>query len=401
MSLLNQVLRDLEQDKIVSSSDNKNIFSQVKASTQKKSNNVVTLIVVAVLLLVAVFVAYHYVLPTNAEKQALPDIKPITEAVATEPAVVVPDPVVSEPVKPTTESVAAESALVAPAPIVSDPVKPTTESIPAESAVVAPAPVVSEPVKSITAAAPALVAPVPVMSEPVKPITEERVVKKIDNIKLKPSTTPKAVTQKELNVAPTAAPSHKKITTLSTEQKADRLFLKAKKTLSLLEKTKLLQHVLESKPEHVEAHLLIAHTYLQRGLMNDSIQSLKESLHLLPNNMALTKALAGLLLKNNQEKEALKRLLDINTQTVKDERFLTLLAAAYQQNKFVVKSEESYQQLLDINPDKAEYWLGLAVSLESQKRNNDALVAYRRALALNSLKPVVVNYIKQRINSIN
>jgi len=401
MSLLNQVLRDLEQDKIVSSSDNKNIFSQVKASTQKKSNNVVTLIVVAVLLLVAVFVAYHYVLPTNAEKQALPDIKPITEAVATEPAVVVPDPVVSEPVKPTTESVAAESALVAPAPIVSDPVKPTTESIPAESAVVAPAPVVSEPVKSITAAAPALVAPVPVMSEPVKPITEERVVKKIDNIKLKPSTTPKAVTQKELNVAPTVAPSHKKITTLSTEQKADRLFLKAKKTLSLLEKTKLLQHVLESKPEHVEAHLLIAHTYLQRGLMNDSIQSLKESLHLLPNNMALTKALAGLLLKNNQEKEALKRLLDINTQTVKDERFLTLLAAAYQQNKFVVKSEESYQQLLDINPDKAEYWLGLAVSLESQKRNNDALVAYRRALALNSLKPVVVNYIKQRINSIN
>jgi len=263
---------------------------------------------------------------------------------------------------------------------------------------------VSEPIKSITeaiAAESAVVAPAPIVSEPVKSITEEKVVKKTDNIKLTPNTTPTEITQKELKVPSTVAPSHKKITTLSTEQQADRLFVKAKKTLSLLEKTKLLQHVLESKPDHIEAHLLIAQTYLQRGLINDSIQSLKESLHLLPNNVALTKALASLLLKNNQEKEALKRLLDINIQTVKDERFLTLLAAAYQKNKFVVKSEESYQQLLDINPDKAEYWLGLAVSLESQKRNNDALVAYRRALALNSLKPVVVNYIKQRINRIN
>lgn len=379
MSLLNQVLRDLEQDKVATNSNNTNIFSQVKPSSPTKSNNVVILIVVTVLLIVTTFIAYQYALPTNAEKQALPEIKPLVTVNAT--------------TKNSLSIETVEVGLVEPFPAEPD----LAESVPIEPLSPEPALVEFTPVEPVLAE-PTPTRPILAEVAPIKSIPEKIVVKKIDNIKPKSNTTPTIIVEEETKVAPSPA---KKITSLSPEQKADRLFSKAKKTLSLFEKQKLLQQVLVLNPEHIEAHLLIAHSYLQRGLMNDSIQSLKESLHSLPNNIALTKALAGLLLKNKQEKEALERLLDINTQTVKDERFLTLLAAAYQQNKLAVKAADSYQQLLDINPDKAEYWLGLAVSLEGQKRNNDALVAYRRALALNSLKPAVVNYIKQRINSIN
>ncbi len=381
MSLLNQVLRDLEQNKVATSSNNKNRFSQVKASPPTKSNNIVIITVVAVLLLAFTFFAYQYVLLKNIKKQILLDIKPVVTA-----------NVITKNSLPS-ESVDVEMASPV-KPVLAEPI--SSDLVPTKPASVNPTPIEPPPVK-LTPVEEAVIEAVPA-----KPIYAEKTVNKIDNIKPKPTTTPITIIGNKTKVAPMVTPSPtKKITSLSPEQKADRLFSKAKKSLSLLEKQKLLQQVLELNPEHIEAHLLIAHSYLQRGLTNDSIQSLKESLYSLPNNIALTNALAGLLLKNKQEKEALKHLLDINTQTVKDERFLTFLAAAYQQNKLFVKAGDSYQQLLDINPDKAEYWLGLAVSLESQKRNNDALVAYRRALALNSLKSAVVNYIKHRINSIN
>ena len=83
---------------------------------------------------------------------------------------------------------------------------------------------------------------------------------------------------------------------------------------------------------------------------------------------------------------------------IQDETYLGLLAATYQQKNNYSKSLEVYQKLVTINPDKAEYWLGLAIAYENQAEKPQALHAYQQALNKNPLKTVIVSYIKQRIS---
>jgi Flp pilus assembly protein TadD len=50
-----------------------------------------------------------------------------------------------------------------------------------------------------------------------------------------------------------------------------------------------------------------------------------------------------------------------------------------------------------VNPEKAENWLGLALSEEKLGNSNLAREAYQQALNKNTLKESIVKYINQRL----
>lgn len=397
MSLLNQVLQDLEQGKAAQSPNTNSIFDQIKAATPNKSNNSIFILLIIIVLIAFTFVLYEFTLPPVVTNH----VQPIKTAENTNIKSINMIPI-------TASSTLQNQVITTKTPLISENsaietlASPTTlKDVINNSADTKKTNVPITKIKKITDK----IKHVASISKPISQVASPQ-LKVVTEIIETPNTINKKVSVESkppsVEIAPKPAPKNIiKITTLSPEQKADRLFVKAQKTLHLNEKHKLLQQGLALNPSHIEAHVLLAHTYLQQGSINKAIVSLEDSLQLIPRNSLLTRALANLLLKNKQGKEALNLLLNINSHAVKDERLLNLLAAAYQQNKLAFKAGESYKKLLDINPDKAEYWLGLAVSLEDQKRNNDALVAYRKSLNLHGLKPAVISYIKQRMNSLN
>ena len=58
---------------------------------------------------------------------------------------------------------------------------------------------------------------------------------------------------------------------------------------------------------------------------------------------------------------------------------------------------EHYQLLLQHYPNRADWWLGLAVSEERQANKEAALQAYRQAIAKPGLTQNVSDYARQRI----
>jgi tetratricopeptide (TPR) repeat protein len=107
-----------------------------------------------------------------------------------------------------------------------------------------------------------------------------------------------------------------------------------------------------------------------------------------------------LFLQNNQPQLALNILHRIDSRYNQDEMYLSLLASAYQQNSEDLHSLQIYQKLIVINPQKAEYWLGLAIAQEKQGNKSQALKGYQQALDKKTLKKSIVSYIKQRVSSL-
>jgi len=185
---------------------------------------------------------------------------------------------------------------------------------------------------------------------------------------------------------------------LSNEQKAEQYYLQAKKQQLNSDKQKNLELAIQLNPLQINARLLLTNTLLQQGLTNQSAALLDQSLELFPQNLRLITLRSQLFLQRKQAQDALSILHRIDEKHVQDETYLGLLAAAYQQNNDNSNSLKTYQKLLLINPQKAEHWLGLAIALEKQEHPQQALNAYQQALNKKTLKPVIVSYIKQRIS---
>ena len=56
-----------------------------------------------------------------------------------------------------------------------------------------------------------------------------------------------------------------------------------------------------------------------------------------------------------------------------------------------------YRNLLSINPNKADWWAGLGITLQGQGKNNLALESYQRAIKVSGLRPELVGFVKGQI----
>jgi len=188
------------------------------------------------------------------------------------------------------------------------------------------------------------------------------------------------------------------IKTVSKTQQAEQLFRTAKLEQNKAEKQRKLNLILKLNPHHINARLLLSNILLNMGLTHQVEDLVDQGLALFPQNLQFINLRSQLLLQNKQPQAALAMLQKVNANHIQNEIYLSLLASAYQQNNNNLKSLLTYQKLLKINPHKAEYWLGLAISMEKQGDSKQALSAYQHALDKNTLKNIIVSYIKQRIS---
>ena len=93
--------------------------------------------------------------------------------------------------------------------------------------------------------------------------------------------------------------------------------------------------------------------------------------------------------------------LEINPPEVsKHADYFSLLANYYQQTGKFEQSVETYADLLELDAEQADWWLGLGVGYDRLKRYDDAAFAYRQAVALPSLKSSLAIFANDRLKQL-
>ena len=341
MSLLNQVLQDLEKRQADVVSSEPPLLNIKAAPAPPKSLYFiwVVIIITAVLLIMAVFIYPFY--------QDIPQTSPLNV---------------------TDKNIPLKSITSPPAPNQKSNQRATITAVAVEPSVI--------PEKQVKALAPAL--------------------------KNKPSNTlPVKKPKIKINNQITKKPFIKKSPVLSNKQKAEKLFIKIQKQPFSINQITELKLVIDLDIQHINARLLLANSLLRLGLTEQAKNSLNQSLLLFPQNLQLINLRSQLFLQNKQAKLALMLLQQIDNNYIEDEMYLSLLASAYQQTNNHLQSLKNYQKLTKINPQQSTYWLGLAIAQDNLDNKPQALSAYQQALNKKPLQPAIVSYIKQRISALN
>ncbi len=232
-----------------------------------------------------------------------------------------------------------------------------------------------------------------VIANPIKP-ESIRVAKPL---KVKPSSRPGLNVPTVIN--PQSTKNSIKAAPLSTAQQANILYQQASKTNNPQHAIRLLNQSIKLSPKQSNARLLLTRLLINTDKRQSAIELLDESLIIFPKNTAFIMARAQLYLQEKNTESALQLLTQITTSS-KNEAYLALLAAAYQQNKSYPQARDHYQTLVQLNSNKAEYWLGLALAQDALNQKEAAYNAYQNALKLHSLNSAINDYIQQRLKQL-
>jgi tetratricopeptide (TPR) repeat protein len=126
-------------------------------------------------------------------------------------------------------------------------------------------------------------------------------------------------------------------------------------------------------------------------------QLIKTGLASAPDNADLLYA-QGYLYYNQKHYGKAKRLLkQHNPSLAEHPDYYGLLAQSCLQLYQPTLSESLYRLLLTSQPDSAQWWLGLALSLQAENHFEKAKFAYQKALNLGHLPVMTMAYIKQQL----
>lgn len=209
-----------------------------------------------------------------------------------------------------------------------------------------------------------------------------------------------SLAERSRSQSPAPAPIDR-VKTSTPKQQAEALYRQAQHSASSLMAKENLKEALQLDPHYLPARTLLLQTLMKSRADAELGEFLDDSLALFPSNLLFIKTRAHLYVRQKNFAAAVKLLERIDADTVDDSAYLALLAAGYQQLQHLPQAARIYQRLSQIQPDKAENWLGLAIAQDKLNQSQAAVQAYRQALDKKTLNAEVVSYIKQRLTALN
>ena len=189
-----------------------------------------------------------------------------------------------------------------------------------------------------------------------------------------------------------------------------------------------------SKEQRADFRYREALSFITQGRMQEAQATLEEALHLDPRNLNARQVLLGLLLETKhyaQAEQLLQEALQLNLSSA---TYATALARVQYERgdqaaalstleKYAVQANASseyhgfyaallqragrhteaisqFQAALKIQPNHANWLMGLGISLQTEKRYAEAEQAYTRARAANTLAPDLQAFVDQRLKQV-
>ena len=160
---------------------------------------------------------------------------------------------------------------------------------------------------------------------------------------------------------------------------------------------KKLNMALDQDAAHVNARSTLATILSKQGHNELAYSILNEGLIQYPEQAEWLKVYARFLLNEGKVLES-KNILEQHSPPLSvNVEYYALKAAILQKLNEHNQSAKIYRNLLQFNPTKSVWWMGLGISLESLKRYEDALYAYQKASTNTSLANESRVFISQRI----
>jgi len=185
---------------------------------------------------------------------------------------------------------------------------------------------------------------------------------------------------------------------------AEKLFQQgyiAYKKGNISESLKKLNKSLDQDTGHVKARSTLALVLSKQGHTELAYSVLNEGLIQYPDNTEWIKMYARLLLNEGKIVEARSILAKQSPEISINTEYYALQAAILQKLSEHEEAAKIYRDLLQVNPLKGVWWMGLGISLESMKRYDDALYAYQKAFNNPSLAKDSREFLSHRINRLN
>ena len=360
MSLINQVLKDLDERRSVEYSEHKTELDDLHfAHTPPRKNKTKSVLIGSIILVVLIisgfagFFFYEQFTNNSFVAEVSRDVK--TKAaepvVAQAPPVVVNEPVVATPAKVPEVK-----------PVVTSQVERKTSETKATA-------------QKVQKQKPEVVSTVTATSDTVQQSEQEQV----DDtpVKFTKSTVP-----------------------LRAEQKAELAYqtgydhLKAQRHRQAEQS---LRRALAMEQSHIKARELLAGIYIKQGRWVEASELLRDGVTYSPQHLTFTKLYARSLMQLNRDKQAIGVLEKHAPAVESDPNYFATLAALYQRQKQHQQAADLYARLVSINPRNGVWWVGLGISLEALGREQDAVRAYGHAHKTGNLREEVAKFTNNRL----
>lgn len=151
---------------------------------------------------------------------------------------------------------------------------------------------------------------------------------------------------------------------------------------------------------HIKAREMLAGIYIKSGRLINAAELLSEGVNVVPEYPLFAKLYARVLLEQNKPQLAIRVLERGAGITDVDPDYYALLAASYQRVNEHKKSTDIYLRLVKARPQEGVWWLGLGISLEKTGKNKQALEAYQRAQKTGSLNEGLVKFSNNRVSAL-
>lgn len=188
---------------------------------------------------------------------------------------------------------------------------------------------------------------------------------------------------------------------LSADELAEQKLVLVEKALDAkqIEKAeKLLEDVVIIRPSDSQTRKKLAALWFGREAYQDAVNLLSQGISLNSKDSSLRQMKARIHLKQGQFTAALNTLKPLAQ--LKDEQYQIMLANTAQQAKQNKIAVDAYKVLIAMKPDIGRWQLGLAVLYDKNSQFELASSTYKKALTKNDLSISSENFIKQRIQVI-
>lgn len=388
MSLLNNMLEDLEKRQATAGAEQslpKNIFH---SSPRRSYNGLLLLALVAAG--VGIFVWINYQKPG-----AQPPVLQVTAAKSL-PKV---NPVPVNPV-PATENgplpSAPTSVTQAASEIVSKPSEPPTgiqQAAKPEVAAVRKGSASTQEAATSVSHGNAKVAGAQAAAKPVTLAMAEEKAVKVSTEAIK-GDKPVARTADE------QAPSFKVV---RPQQRSDNFY---KQAILLLQKSRSaeaqqdLKQAIDANPANHGARQLLAELLVEAGRNTEAATLLREGLEIAPGDGGFSLALARLQVANGAKGEALSTLEQGQSSAENDPEYQAFFAALLQNQGRHAEATQHYITALRSNPSMPSWLIGVGISLQAENKLTDAAEAFQRAIDTGELSLEVAQFADQRLKQI-
>ena len=160
-----------------------------------------------------------------------------------------------------------------------------------------------------------------------------------------------------------------------------------------------LQHALELYPGHLPARELLVEILDKDGKTGEAMFLLAEGLEIAPDYIVFKKSYARLLVDQGDYDAAAKVMLYDGLPTVEeDPEAHVVLASLYQRLGESFLAAQTYRNLLVTWPQTGAFWVGLGGALEGQNLPGEAVECYQKALKTKNLRQDLSRYAKKRLS---